>query len=131
MKDNRMKIFSLTFLLLLFVGSEVFAGPVNLAVASDGQEQDANICEQAARAPYFLFFDGHGVFLESVQNPAKDLKGGAGSSASEFLAERGVKTVIAGSFGDKMRQALQEYHIEYLEKKGITSVVVQEMLKKQ
>ncbi len=131
MKNSRIRIFSFTFLLLFILVGEVFAGPANIAVASDGQEQDANISQQAARASWFLFFDEQGVFLEAVQNPAKDLKGGAGGAAAEFLAKRGVKTVTAASFGSKMAAALNEYHIKYFEKEGVANVVVQEMLKEQ
>ncbi len=130
MKDNRIKIISITLLLLFFIVGEVFGGSAHIAAAVDGQGQDANISQVAARAPYFVFFDTHGNFIEAVQNPAKDKSGGAGSAAAEFLAERGVKTVVAESFGSKMAQALSENHIEYFEKKGVAHVVVQTMYKK-
>ena len=131
MKNNGIRILSFTFLLVFILVGEVFAGSATIAVAADGGKQDSNISQQAARASWFLFFDEQGVFLEATQNPAKDLKGGAGGSAAEFLDKRGVKIVTAASFGDKMAAALDGYHIKYIEKEGVADIVVREILKEQ
>ena len=57
MKITGIKIFGFIFLMLFFTDATAIAGPTYLAVASEGQGSDAKICQQAARAPYFLFFD--------------------------------------------------------------------------
>jgi predicted Fe-Mo cluster-binding NifX family protein len=81
-------------------------GPV-YAVAAEGQGPDAQVSAQAARCPWFLFFDARGNLVEAVANPYQQAAGGAGPQAADFLAAKGIQTVIAGEFGPKMAVALK------------------------
>ena len=78
-----------------------------IAVASDGKTLKDSVSQVAARCPYFLFIDGTGKLLETVDNPYADTRGSAGVSAANFLAEKNVTIVVAGSFGNKMKDALK------------------------
>ena len=114
------------FLFLLFaLATEAFADSMKIAVATTGPEKDAAISKQTGRAPFFLFFDDKGNLLEAIENPAKDQYGGISRSISLFLADKGVTLVIAGNIGHKMKQALRDYQIEYIEKTGAAYNAVQ------
>jgi predicted Fe-Mo cluster-binding NifX family protein len=87
-------------------------GPV-YAVAAEGESSDAQVSVQAARCPWFLLFDVQGNLVEAVANPHQRASGGAGPQAADFLAGKGIQTVIAGEFGPKMTGALKRNGISY------------------
>ena len=115
--------------LLISLPAILSADTLKIAVAADSNEKTATISEMAARASFFLFFDANGKLLEAVENPLKDLSGGVGPRAAEFLAGKGTTLLISENVGDKMKEALADYQIETLEKKGVVHDVVQEWLK--
>ena len=102
-----------------------------IAVASDGKTLKDSVSQRAARCPYFLFIDGTGKLLEAVDNPYADTRGGAGVSAANFLAERNVTIVIAGRFGDKMKNVLETKEIAYFESQGIVEEAIKKVLEKK
>ncbi|MCD6389908.1 MAG: hypothetical protein J7L69_10895, partial [Desulfobulbaceae bacterium] len=124
-KRNASAIFISFVLFLLFaLAAGASAAAMKIAVASTGQKKDAAINEQAGRTPFFLIFDDTGNFLEALENPARNQSRRAGPSAALFLADKAVTLVIAGDFGDKMKQVLDEHHIQYVAKTGTASSAV-------
>lgn len=121
-------IVSFTLFLLFALAAGASAAAMKIAVAATGQEKDAAINEQAGRTPFFLIFDDKGNFLEALENPARDQSRRAGPSAALFLADKDVTLVIAGDFGDKMIQVLDEHHIQYVSKTGAADNVVKTVL---
>ena len=101
---------------------------VIIAVASDGKTLKDSVSQVAARCPYFLFIDGTGKLLEAVDNPYEDTRGGAGVSAANFLAERNVTIVIAGMFGNKMKNVLETKEIACFEFQGIVEEAIRKVL---
>jgi predicted Fe-Mo cluster-binding NifX family protein len=89
-----------------------------IAVAAESTELTSQISKVAARAPYFLIFDGENNLLQTTQNPHMDAAGGAGPKTAALLAEKKVSYVIAGQFGNKMLNALHSSKIETVEKQG-------------
>ena len=130
MITRRIQFIIVNSVLLLFFGLAVSASAdlMKIAVATTGPEKTAAISQQAARSPFFLFFDGKGNFLEAVENPSKDLPGGAGQSVASLIAKKGATLIIAGNIGYKMKQALRDYRIEYTEKTGVAYDVVQTII---
>jgi len=104
---------------------------VIIAVASDGETLNSSVSHVAARSPYFLIFDSKGKPLEAVENPYKNTRGGAGVLTVKFLAERNVTIVVAGNFGDKMKEALEANEIAYLEFEGIVENAIQKILEEE
>jgi len=104
---------------------------VIIAVASDGKTLKDSVSQLAARCSYFLFIDGTGKLLEAVDNPYEDTIGGAGVSAANFLAERNVTIVIAGMFGNKMKNVLETKEIAYFESQGIVEEVIKKVLEER
>ncbi len=118
-------IVSLFLFLLFALATEASADSMKIAVAATGPEKDAAISQQAGRTPFFLFFNDKGNFLETVENPSRDQSRNAGPNAALFLADKGVTLVIAGDFGSKMKEALEEHYIQYVKKTGVAYDVVQ------
>jgi len=117
------------FLVILFLVpvaagvSEMTSGMI--AVSVDEKIQPVNVSSQAARCAYYMIFDNKGKFLEFVDNPIKDVHGGAGTSAANFLGNKGVTVVIAEDFGYKMINALESNGIKFIEFKGIADDAVE------
>jgi predicted Fe-Mo cluster-binding NifX family protein len=118
--------FVLMFQPYLMGGEEVI-----IAVAADGETLEDSVSHVAARCPYFLIVDSKGELLEAVENPYKDTRGGAGVSAANFLAGKNVTVVVAGSIGNKMRNALEEQEITYCEFEGNVEEAIREILEKE
>lgn len=120
----------INFIIFLFFGfaTNTLADSKKIAVAATETEKTATISKQAGRAPFFLFFDESGNFLEAVNNPARDLPGGAGQCTASFIAGKGATFIIAGHIGYKMKQALKEYHIQHREETGVAYDVVQTII---
>ncbi|MDL1963608.1 MAG: hypothetical protein LWW98_04565 [Deltaproteobacteria bacterium] len=130
MINRKIQFIIVSSVLLLFFALAISASAdsMKIAVAATGPEKTAAISRQAARSPFFLFFDGKGNFLEAVKNPSKDIHGGAGQNAASLIAKKGATLIIAGNIGYKMKQALREYQIEYTKKTGVAYDVVQTII---
>ena len=89
-----------------------------VAVASTGQTPSDPIGSVAARSPYFLLFDEKGDFLGSMENPHADSGGGTGRLVADLMAERGVRTLIAGNFGRNIKADLEERGVRFIEATG-------------
>jgi predicted Fe-Mo cluster-binding NifX family protein len=117
----------------LFIAASVtvFADDkVKIAVASDGNTPASAVSPVAARSSYYLTFDSKGAFIEALSNPHKNAGGGAGSLVVDFLAGKGITTIVAGAFGDKMIAAMKAKGINYVEFKGTAADAVKKALKK-
>jgi len=101
------------FAMLLVVVCASAQEKTKIAVAAADKTLTATVSDQAAPAPYFLFFDGKGKLLEAIENPYKNAES-AGPSVVNFLAGKGATVVVAGGFGPKI--------IEIAKAKGITPV---------
>ena len=141
-----MKEFLRTFYLLLFLStffmqvqqctsikrnSEVDSLKTSsrIAIAAVGDSVTSEISKRAGRAPYYLVFDGNGVFLKFLENPSQNQGRGASSGVVNLLIKESVKTVIAGKFGDKMKKLLETNKIEYHEHAGIANEIVETIIK--
>ena len=100
-----------------------------IAIAAVGDSVTSEISKRAGRAPYYLVFDGNGVFLKSLKNPSQNRGHGASSGVVNLLIKESVKTVIAGNFGDKMKKLLETNKIEYHEHAGIAKEIVETIIK--
>ncbi len=125
MLSKQIRIIGVLLAWLLFTGICV-AGEqeFKIAVAANGQEKSGQVSMEAGRAPYYLIFNLDGSLLETTANPHAGAARGAGGSTADFLAEKKVNVVIAGSFGSKMAAALEAANIKYIEKQGIVIDVI-------
>ncbi len=90
---------------------------MKIAIASQKSEA-SSVSAQAGRAPYYLVYDEKKDLLESISNPFAVGGGGAGFGVAKMLADKGVDIIVAGSFGDKMKQAMAGRGTKHLEFSG-------------
>jgi predicted Fe-Mo cluster-binding NifX family protein len=128
--EGEMKKIPFTILSMVFLltGLVYGADQGKIVVAAEGKTAAAKVSGVAARAPYFLIFDGSGKFLEAIDNPYKTAKGGAGKSVVPLLAQKGATTVVAGEFGKNMIDAMKGRGIQYLEFRGNAEAAVKKAL---
>ena len=125
------KIFFITLAILFLCPAMVNAGElenIKIAVAANGKSAQASVSNMAAKCPYYLIFNNKGELIEVVDNPYSNASGGAGPLAANFLAQRGITTVIAGNFGSKMVNTLENKSITHFEFKGIAENAVKKVL---
>jgi predicted Fe-Mo cluster-binding NifX family protein len=126
------KIFYWFLVISLLIPVAAGAADVNaglIAVSVDEKTQPANVSSQAARCAYYMIFDSKGKLMDVIDNPYKEASGGAGTSAANFLGNKGVTIVVAESFGNKMINAMKSKGIKYTEFKGIAGDAVKEVIK--
>ncbi len=113
---------------LLGLAGTALGQEMKIGVAVQAPQEDALISPVAARAPYFLIFDGQGVLLEALANVAARAKGGAGQEAAELLHGLGVRVFVAGRVGGRMRAALESHTIAIHEKTGVAHETVRTII---
>lgn len=123
-------IFWLVILISAFTSLSM-AQEFKIGVAASGSERSAAISEVAARAPYFLFFDGQGNFLEAINNPSTGTAGGAGQKTANLLSKKKVTLFVAGRVGGKLEMALKKYNVAIIEQRGVVHDVVKSIIQKQ
>ena len=101
---------------------------MKIAVAVVEKNVEAEIGQQAGRAPFYLIFDENGKVVETISNPFSIGGGGAGFAVAKMLADKKVDIVIAGRFGPNMAQALTERGLKYYEKTGIVKDAILEFI---
>ena len=104
---------------------------IKIAVASTGKTTTDSVSNRAARCPYYLIFDGTGNLIEAISNPYRDTARGAGPSAANFLAAKGVTIVVAENIGIKMINALKGKRISHFEFRGRVDQAVKKVLELQ
>ncbi len=128
---KRIVLIGLAFLLLCPVmGNAANTEEIKIAVASGDKTAKASVSNKAAKCPYYLMFDSKGEMTGVIDNPYGDASRGAGPSAANFLAQKGVTIVIAGNFGSKMINTLKNKGITHFEFKGRADDAVKRALNK-
>ena len=125
---SRMKQFKscLVAAAIVMMTATAWAEDARIAVAAEAAHAEAPIGAVAARAPHILIFDAKGALTGSHPNPAATEPGGAGPALARWLAEQKVGTLIAGDFGAKLAQALEERKIRAVTASGPAARAVKE-----
>jgi predicted Fe-Mo cluster-binding NifX family protein len=120
-----LSVFVLGWLLALGIqGKE----PIVIAIASDGETLDSQVGDKAARCRWLLFFDEEGKLTETLENPYRDERGGAGTSCAELLADNKVTIFVAGFVGNKMASALERSKITFVSFTGTVKDAIAHVL---
>ena len=124
-----MKKFALIF--VIFLNSIGFAQQSQIiAVAAVDRTENSRVCQEAARAPYYLIFNQQGKLLEVISNPFIAAARHAGPKVAALLAEKNVTVMLSGDFGHKLKIALDEKGINHLAATGVVQKAIQELLNK-
>ncbi|MFP3950768.1 MAG: NifB/NifX family molybdenum-iron cluster-binding protein [Candidatus Bathyarchaeia archaeon] len=79
---------------------------MKVAVTSTGESLNDLVDPRFGRCPFFLIVDTETMETEVVANASTGVAHGAGISAAQSVASKGVKTVITGNVGPNAYQAL-------------------------
>jgi predicted Fe-Mo cluster-binding NifX family protein len=93
---------------------------MKIAVASDDGNEDSPVSPIMGRAPHYLIFEG-GKLIEKLGNPFMHGGGGAGLGMAQMLHNEGVEMVIAGKFGPKVLDSMEEKGMKHKEVQGISA----------
>ncbi|MBW2589308.1 MAG: hypothetical protein JRD71_01075 [Deltaproteobacteria bacterium] len=127
---KRMILISLAILLLCpFMINAAELENMKIAVAAGSKSAKASVSNTAAKCPYYHIFNNKGELIEVIDNPYRDASRNAGPSTANFLAQRGIDIIVAGSFGSKMIDALRNNGKTHFEFKGPIDDAVKRVLK--
>ncbi len=99
---------------------------MKVAISVTKPKRDASLDQRFGRAAAFVTVDTTTGEYQVYPNPAVGASGGAGIQAAEFLAKKGVETVISGAFGPKAHDALRAANVEmYRAKSGTVTEIVE------
>jgi len=122
------KAICVTVVFLMWVSvCAIAAEKAKVAVAANDKTPQAAVSGQAGAAPFFIFFDSKGKFLEATENPYKG-KEGAGKSVAEYLAGKGVSVVVAEGFGGPIVDLMKSKGIKAVTFKGSAQEAVKNVL---
>jgi predicted Fe-Mo cluster-binding NifX family protein len=101
---------------------------MKIAVATESNDPNAEVCTHGARASYFLIFDEEGVLKEIITNPHTSTEKHVGPSVANMLYQMGVNKVVAGRFGPKFKETLHRNKIECIEQTGFAAELVKQLV---
>jgi predicted Fe-Mo cluster-binding NifX family protein len=79
---------------------------MKIAISAAGASLDADTEPRFGRCPYFIIADPETLEFEAMNNSAAMAAGGAGISAAQAIADRGVQAVLTGHCGPNAHQVL-------------------------
>jgi predicted Fe-Mo cluster-binding NifX family protein len=87
---------------------------MKIAITSTGNTLEAKIDSRFGRCAYFVIFDTESQATEFIPNPNKENVEGAGPASVQFVASRGVKKVVSGEFGAKVKTIFDQLQIQLI-----------------
>jgi predicted Fe-Mo cluster-binding NifX family protein len=87
---------------------------MKVAITSSGNYPEAKLDNRFGRCSYFVVFDTESQSTEFIPNPNKENIEGAGAAAVQLIASRGVKKVVSGEFGAKVKSIFDSLQIQLI-----------------
>jgi predicted Fe-Mo cluster-binding NifX family protein len=85
-----------------------------IAVSANGPTLEAEVDPRFGRCAYFIIADPETMEFEAVDNASAMASGGAGISAAQMVADKGVAAIITGNCGPNAHQVLSAAGIEMI-----------------
>ena len=85
---------------------------MKVAITSTGNSPDATLDSRFGRCSFFVVFDTETHATEFIPNPNKENIEGAGPASVQLVASRGVKKVVSGEFGTKVKSIFDSLQIQ-------------------
>ena len=70
-----------------------------VCVTAKGSDLQAAVDPRFGRCQYFLFVDTEGLSCKAVENPFRQIMGGAGIQAGQLIAKEGAQALLTGNVG--------------------------------
>lgn len=92
-----------------------------IAIASSGKNLTSPVDPRFGRCPYFLITDSKSKEFKVLENTAGQAFRGAGITAAQMIANKGIKVVIAGNFGPNAVNVLRASNIKIFPAFGMSA----------
>ena len=87
---------------------------MKIAVSATGPTLDAEVDPRFGRCQYFIIADTETPDFEAINNASAMSSGGAGISAAQMIADKGVEAVLTGNCGPNAYQVLSPAGIKVI-----------------
>lgn len=87
---------------------------MKIAISANGPTLDAEVDPRFGRCAYFIIADPETMEFEAIDNASAMASGGAGISAAQMVAQKGVAAIITGNLGPNAHQVLSAAGIEMI-----------------
>ena len=87
---------------------------MKVAITSTGISLDSRLDSRFGRCSCFVIYDTESQAIEFIPNPNRENLEGAGPASVELLAARGVRKVISGEFGAKVKSFFDQLQIQLI-----------------
>lgn len=87
---------------------------MKVAITSTGNSPDANLDSRFGRCSYFVVYDTESRSTEFIPNPNRENLEGAGPASVQLVASRGVRKVVSGEFGAKVKSIFDSLQIQLI-----------------
>ncbi len=84
------------------------------AIAAQNSSSETLIDKHFGKCSYFHIYDDESQTTEVIDNPARGIKGCKGDVIVNELIAKNVNAVIAGDFGTKVQQLLNQGQIQMI-----------------
>jgi len=106
---------------------------MKVAITSTDETLDSMVDRRFGRCHYFVIYDTSSGAYEIIPNPNIDNVEGAGVSAVQTIAGKGVKKVVSGEFGVKVKSLFDQLQIQLIsvpdQSKSVQQII--DLLKQQ
>ncbi len=87
---------------------------MKVAITSSGHGPDSKLDQRFGRCAAFAIYNTENDRIEMISNPHKDGREGVGPAAVQLVAEHGVKKIVSGEFGIKIKSLLDSLGIQMI-----------------
>lgn len=87
---------------------------MKVAITSTGNTPDSRLDSRFGRCSWFVIYDTESQSTEFIPNPNKNHVEGAGPASVQLVASRGVKKVVSGEFGAKVKSIFDQLQIQLI-----------------
>ncbi len=87
---------------------------MRIAISASGSTLDAEVDPRFGRCQYFIIADPETMEFEAMDNSSAMAAGGAGISAAQMVAGKGVEAVLTGNCGPNSHQVLSSAGIQII-----------------
>ena len=87
---------------------------MKIAISATGPNLEAEVDPRFGRCQYFIIADPETMTFEAIDNSSAMAVGGAGISAGQAIASKGVQAVLTGNCGPNAHQVLSSSGIQII-----------------
>ena len=91
---------------------------MKVAITSEGNSPESKVDSRFSRCSFFVIYDTDDKSTEYIPNPNKENTEGAGPASVEFIASRGVRKVVSGEYGTKVKSIFDQLQIQLIVLRG-------------